>query len=189
MYECTPTHNLQTNTHLHTLSILFPTSILIMSCFVAKVSSSLSQASSLVNDCLLLTSYTGQDKKSEQMFNSQTLKTEKNTARPSSWFQFQILQNCGPYIWWANKVKGGLPLTPTAKESISPCAQIINRIKNSYLRISLFLDQQIPLFYSQQNMWHQKLEYDWTPHTALLPLEEKKTAKTFDTFLNRPFKT
>jgi len=40
------------------LSILFPTSILMMSCFVANVSSSLSQLSSLANVLLLVTSYT-----------------------------------------------------------------------------------------------------------------------------------
>ena len=41
-----------------TLSILFPTNILTISCLVEYVSSSLSQLSSFVNDCLLHTSYT-----------------------------------------------------------------------------------------------------------------------------------
>jgi len=41
-----------------TLSILFPTSIVMMSCFVECVSSSLIHWSSFINDCLLDTSYT-----------------------------------------------------------------------------------------------------------------------------------
>lgn len=44
-----------------TLSILFPTNILIMSCFVEKVSSSFNQASNFWKDCLLLTSYTARN--------------------------------------------------------------------------------------------------------------------------------
>ena len=122
-----------------------------------------------------------------QFTDFENRKKEKKLRGHLVAFQFQILQNCGPYIWWANKVNGGFPLTPAAKESISPPliphAQIINPIKNSYLHIDinryiyicLFLDQQIPLFYSEQNMWHPKLEYDRTPHTALLPLEEKNS--------------
>jgi len=42
-----------------TLSILLPTSIVTISCFVECVSSSLIHWSSFINDCLLDTSYTG----------------------------------------------------------------------------------------------------------------------------------
>ena len=114
-------------------------------------------------------------------------------------FQFQILQNCGPYIWWANKVNRGFPLTPAAKESISPPliphAQIINPIKNSYLHIDINRYIYMSIFRSANS-----IVLLWTEHVAsktwiwldtaycFTPFRRKKQ-QTFDTFLNRPFKT
>ena len=107
--------------------------------------------------------------------------------------QFQILQNCGPYIWWANKVNDGLPLTPTAKESISqaltPHAQIINRIKNSYLHryMSIFRSAHSIVLLITEHVASKT--WIWLDTAYCFTPFRRKKQQTFDTFLNRPFKT